>query len=268
MRSDKELGKIATKVRKEILMMSYKAQVGHVGSSFSIVEILIELYFRILRVNPIHPNMAYRDRFILSKGHAAPALYAVLKEKGFLSQRELNLYCCDGGVLEEHPNHRVKGIEISTGSLGHGLSIGIGMALAAKLKKSTFKVFVLLSDAECDEGQTWEAILSAAHFNLDNLIVYLDYNKVQALGKKKDVLNIEPLTNKWETFGWSVAEADGHDFKSLHNAYLSILQTGNPKVVICHTVRGKGVSFMEHVTQWHYLNPTKQHVKKALRELR
>jgi len=268
MKSDKELGKIATKVRKEILMMSYKAQVGHVGSSYSIVEILIELYFRILRVNHASPKMPSRDRFILSKGHAAPALYAVLKERGFLSQKHLNQYCRDGGLLEEHPSHTVNGIEVSTGSLGHGLSIGIGMALAAKIKKSTYKVFVLLSDAECDEGETWEAILSAAHHNLDNLIVYLDYNKVQALGKKIDILNIEPLTNKWEAFGWSVAEADGHDFASLHNAYLSILQTGNPKVVICHTVRGKGVSFMEHVTEWHYLNPTKQHVRKALRELR
>lgn len=267
MRSNKELIKIANKVRKEILIMSYKSQVGHVGSAFSIVEILVMLYFRILRVNPFSPKMPKRDRFILSKGHAAPALYAVLKEKGFLSKSELATYCQNGGILEEHPSHKVNGIEVSTGSLGHGMPIGIGMALAAKIKKSPSKVFILLSDAECDEGETWEAILSAAHHKLNNLIVFLDYNKVQALGKKKDILNIEPLARKWEVFGWSVEEADGHDFSSLQNAYLKVIETGSPKVIICHTVRGKGVSFMEHVTKWHYLNPSWYQLKKALKEL-
>ena len=267
MKSDKKFIKIANNVRKEILMMAYKSEMGHVGSAFSIVEILVFLYFRILQINPRQPMFSGRDRFILSKGHAASALYAILKEKGFLSKKQLDQYCRDRGTLEVHPSHNINGVEISTGSLGHGLPIGIGMAMAAKLKKRAFKVFVLLSDAECDEGETWAAFLSASHHKLDNLTVFLDFNKVQALGRKKDILNIEPLRKKFEAFGWTVSEADGHDFTSLQNAYRSVYKSGGPKVIICHTVRGKGVSFMEHVIEWHYLHPTKEHVTKALREL-
>ena len=232
MKSNKELIKIANKVRKEILMMAYKSEMGHVGSAFSVVEILIFLYFRIMQLQPLKPKFSGRDRFILSKGHAASALYAVLKEKGILSKSQLDQYCRDRGSLEVHPSHHVNGIEISTGSLGDGLTIGVGMAMAVKLKKRSEKVYVLLSDAECDEGETWAAILSAAHYKLDNLTVFLDYNKVQALGRKKDILDIEPLRKKFEAFGWTVSEADGHDFYSLQNAYHLTIKSRGPKILI------------------------------------
>lgn len=259
--------KIATEIRKDILKISYDAKVGHVGSAFSIVEILVALYYKVLAITPKNAKSPQRDRFILSKGHAAPALYAILYRQGFINKKTFTSYCQNGGLLEEHPTRDIKGIEAATGSLGHGLSLGIGMALSGKIQKKNYRVFVLLSDAECDEGETWEAILSAAHFKLNNLFVLLDYNKVQAFGKIKDVLNLEPLTAKWNASNWNVIEVDGHNTQEIINACNKKNLLPKPTIIICHTIRGKGVSFMEHTIDWHYLTPTDKHLKDALNEL-
>lgn len=264
---NKDFNKISHVVRKKILEISYRANVGHVGSAFSIVEMLVALFFAILRINPSKPNSSSRDRLILSKGHAAPALYCVLWQKGILSNRTLQTYCQSGSLLEEHPKHLVSGIEVSTGSLGHGLSIGAGMALALKLQKSKNKVFVLLSDAECDEGEVWQAALVSAHHRLNNLYVFLDYNKVQAMGTTYEVLNLEPLADKWRSFGWEVLEADGHKVDEIIKRFTTVKSQTKPKIIICHTIRGKGVTFMEHRIQWHYKNPNKEEYEKAIKEL-
>lgn len=262
-----KLKKVALEVRKNILQISHDSQVGHVGSAFSIVEILVALYFDILKLNPHRLNSLTRDRFILSKGHAAPALYAILYQKGIISKKQFYSYCQDGGDLEEHPTHHTNGIEFSTGSLGHGLSVGLGMALAAIIRKQNYRVFVIASDAECDEGEIWEAALSASHFHLNNLYLFLDYNKVQALGAIKDVLNLEPLKDKWLSFGWNVQEVDGHNIKEIASSVNQVKKSPKPNIIICHTIRGKGVSFMEHKIDWHYLTPTDEHYQNALLEL-
>lgn len=267
MKIESNLEKIAKEIRKEILFISYKAQVGHVGSAFSVVEILIALYFNVLKINPKKPKEVARDRFILSKAHAAPALFAVLAERGFISKKILYSYCQNGGPLEEHPHYGIPGIELTTGSLGHGLSVALGMAMAAKIKKQTFRIFNLMSDAECDEGETWEAALSASHHKLDNLVAILDYNKVQALGTVKEVLNLEPLKEKWRSFGWIVKEADGHNIGQLVKVFKFKNIKKRPLIIICHTIRGKGVSFMEQKLEWHYLNPTLKQLNEALKEL-
>ncbi|MBI2617086.1 transketolase [Candidatus Gottesmanbacteria bacterium] len=268
MKKPLDLENIAKTIRKIILTISYESKVGHIGSSFSIVEILVILYFSFLRINPRKPKWHDRDRFILSKGHAAPALYATLALRGFFPQRNLSKYCKDKGLLEEHPKHTVLGIEISTGSLGHGISIGAGMAISAKLRKKNFRVVVLMSDAECDEGETWESALFASHHHLQNLIVLLDYNKVQAFGSIEEVLQLEPLTSKWRAFGWNVLEVDGHSMPKLLSTIKKTAASANkPSIIICHTVRGKGVTFMEHTIDWHYLNPKKEQYYAALEEI-
>ncbi len=269
MMSDKKINALSCAIRKDILNISHKANVGHVGSAFSVVEILIALYFNVLRIKPLLPNWKDRDRFILSKGHAANALYPVLAKKGYFPKKYLQTYCRNGGLLGEHPEtHYIKGIELATGSLGHGLSVGAGIALGAKKLKKTYRSFVLISDAECDEGETWEAALFAGHHKLDNLIAIIDYNKVQALGTTREVLDIEPLAAKWKSFRWHVREVDGHNIRELTQILRSApLITGKPTLVIAHTVRGKGVTFMEHELAWHYLSPTIKHYEMAIKEL-
>ncbi len=265
---NKDLKQISNDVRKKILEISYRANVGHVGSAFSIVEILVALYFALMRIDKKMFKNDQRDRFVLSKGHAAPALYAVLQKKGFLTNKNLDDYCRDNSIFEEHPKHHILPIEVSTGSLGHGLSIGAGLALGGKLKKQQSRIFVLMSDAECDEGEVWEAALFAGHHNLNNLFLYLDYNKVQAMGETKDILNLEPLVQKWQAFGWKTVEVDGHDTSAIISAWTNNHNNSGPTIFICHTIRGKGVSFMEHVIDWHYKNPDDQDFKNALEELR
>ncbi|OGG15201.1 hypothetical protein A2773_04940 [Candidatus Gottesmanbacteria bacterium RIFCSPHIGHO2_01_FULL_39_10] len=257
---------LSRQIRQDILNISFKAQVGHVGSAFSIVEILIALYYRVLNIAKIKKGSTLRDKFILSKGHAAPALYSILFRREIINKKTYLSYCQNGGSLEEHPTYGIKGIEAGTGSLGHGLPIGIGMALAARIQKTKNRIFVLLSDAECDEGETWEGALFAGHHHLNNLYCLLDYNKVQALGKTKEILDLEPLKSKWQSFNWRVLEVDGHNIESIIEACMSAT-ISKPTCIICHTVRGKGVSFMEHKIDWHYLTPTKEHVEKALKEL-
>lgn len=261
--------KISKEIRREILDMIYKVKAPHIGSSFSIVEILVTLYFKYLKVSPCNPKDKNRDRFILSKGHGCPALYAVLAHKGFLNKEILKGFGCNGGTLEEHPTFDLtKGIEVSTGSLGHGLSIGAGMAISAKHDNNPYRVFVLLSDGENNAGFIWEAAMFAAHHKLDNLITIVDYNKIQALGRTEEVVNLEPFSDKWHSFGWGVKEIDGHDFTQLFSAFENIpFKQGRPSAIIAHTVKGKGVSFMEDKLLWHYKCPSEEEYLRAIKEL-
>ncbi len=267
MKDNQKYIKLAKNIRREIVKISHQAKVGHVGSAFSIVEILLALYFGIMKIDKKIIKNDNRDRFVLSKGHAAPALYAVLHEKRLLTDKNLADYCRDNSIFEEHPKHHIEAIEVSTGSLGHGLSIGVGLAMGSKLKKQKSNIFVLMSDAECDEGEVWEAALFAGHHKSNNLFLFLDYNKVQALGTTKDVLDLEPLVQKWQAFGWKTVEVDGHNTSAIISAWLNNTTNSGPTIFICHTIRGKGVSFMEHVIDWHYKNPDEKDLKKSLEEL-
>lgn len=242
---------------------------GHLTSCFSCVEILTVLYFgHILRYRAAEPHWAERDRFILSKGHAAAALYAALAERGFFPCERLATYCENGSELTGHVNHAVPGVEVSTGSLGHGLPIGCGMALAAKRGGLGWRTFVLLSDGECDEGSTWEAALFAPHHKLDNLVAIVDYNKIQSFGSVKDVLDLAPLADKWRAFRWEVHEVDGHDHREIEEALrAAAAAAGRPTAVIAHTVKGKGVSYMEDKLTWHYKSPDDGQLDQAIREL-
>jgi transketolase len=255
--------KTAQKVRRTILEMIYRTKSPHIGSSLSAVEILVALYLKILNLS----DRQDRDKLILSKGHACPALYATLFEKGFLNADDLKGFAVNCGTLEQHPKmDPKKGIEVSTGSLGHGLSMGAGMALGAKVSKKEFRVFVLLSDGELNEGSVWEAVLFAGHHKLTNLTALVDYNKMQALGFSKDILDLEPLGKKWESFGWHSQEVNGHDFGQIFSAFRSLSST-RPNAIIFHTIKGKGVSFMENNLLWHYRAPDDEEYRLALEEL-
>jgi len=249
--------------------MVHHANTSHIGSCFSMADILAVLYGGILRVDPDRPEWPDRDRFILSKGHAAAAVYATLAERGFFPKEWLEKYCDDDSPLMGHINHKVPGVEVSTGSLGHGLPIGCGMALAGKEKKNPFRVFVLLSDGEMDEGSNWESILFASHHRLDNLTAIVDYNKIQSFGRVKDVLELEPLAAKWNAFNWAVKEIDGHDLQEIKEILSAIpFEKGRPSVIIAHTVKGKGVSFMEDQLAWHYKSPDDEQLEQALAEVK
>ena len=270
--SKKELEKyknIAKNIRREIIKTSYRVKSTHIGSSFSTIEILTALYFKYLKINPKNPLNKNRDKFILSKGHACPALYTILFQRGFFNKQYFEGFGVNNGTLEHHPNLDAKtGIEASTGSLGHGLSLGVGMALAAKYNKSKQKIYVLLSDGELNEGSNWEAIMFAAQHKLDNLIAIVDCNKIQALGNTKDIIDLKPLANKWTAFNWGVKEINGHNFKEIFNALEKIpFKKNKPSVIVANTVKGKGVSFMENKLLWHYRCPDDNEYKKALKEL-
>jgi len=249
--------------------MVHRAQSSHIGTSLSAADLLAVLYARVLRIDPSQPDWPDRDRFILSKGHGCAAVYAVLAERGFFPKEWLDTYYQDGSHLAGHITHYgVPGVEASTGSLGHGLSIGCGIALAGKRDGCSYRVFVLLSDGECDEGSTWEAALFAPHHRLDNLVAIVDYNKIQSFGTVKEVLDLDPLASKWQAFGWATREIDGHDFVQIENALLSVpFETGRPSCIIAHTVKGKGVSFMEGQLAWHYKAPNDEQLRQALAEL-
>ncbi len=261
---------ISKEIRKKILKMMFVSKTSHLGSCLSCVDILTVLYFKILSINPKKPRQENRDRFILSKGHAAAALYVTLAQRGFFPEEILNGYCKDGKKLPGHSTRGfVPGVEASTGSLGHGLPMGVGMALAAKNDGKHYRVFVLMSDGECEEGSVWEAAMFANHNKLDNLVAIIDYNKLQAFGRTNEVLNLEPLKRKWEDFGWSVREINGHNFPEIEKTLSNIpFQKRKPSLVIAHTIKGKGVSFMEDKLEWHYLNLNEESYKKALKELK
>lgn len=259
---------LATTVRAHCLRMTHHGQSGHVGSMLSMAEILSVLYERVLRVDPAHPRWPERDRFILSKGHGGAAVYAVLAEKGFFPKDWLMTYYCDNGKLMGHISHYVPGVEFSTGSLGHGLPVAVGMAIAARHAGQQHRVFCLMSDGDCDEGSTWEAVLFAAQHHLDNLIGIVDYNKIQALGFVKDVLNLEPFAEKIKACGWAVREVNGHCVEEIEGALKPVpFETGKPSWVMAHTIKGKGVSFLENTVSCHYGHVSDEQLAQALREL-
>lgn len=260
---------LATRIRRHVLAMTHRARSSHVGSSLSIADILAVLYRRILRIDPAHPQWPERDRFILSKGHGAAAVYAALAELGFFPVAELDTFYQNGSALAGHITHTgVPGVEASTGSLGHGLAMGCGIALAGKQDARDYRVFVMLSDGECDEGSTWESALFAPHHQLDNLAVIVDYNRIQSLDRVENTLALEPFAQKWTAFGWSVREIDGHDLGEIEATLRALpFAKGRPSCVIAHTTKGKGVSFMEDSVFWHYQAPNAEDLRRALQEL-
>ena len=264
-----ELREIANKLRRHVITMIATAGSGHPGGSLSAADIITALYFKVLRHNPQNPQWQDRDRFILSKGHAAPVLYAALAESGYFPAAELTTLRKLDSRLQGHTDRNLTpGVEMSAGSLGQGLSFGIGVALAAKLDHRDYKTYVLLSDGECDEGQTWEAALSAPHFKLDNLIAIVDCNQIQLSGWTRDIMNLEPFTQKWQAFGWHTIDVDGHDFDQILAAFQEAEKVkGKPIVVIAHTIKGKGVSFMENNVAFHGKSPTPEEAERALKEL-
>lgn len=255
----------AAPLRRLVLQQAYRARVGHIGSALSIVDVMAALYGAVLRAGA--PRDPDRDRFILSKGHGALALYAALAAKGWLTDAALDRYCTDGSDLGVHPDHRVPGIDFSTGSLGHGLSIGVGAALAARLAGSTRRVFVLLSDAECNAGAVWEAVMFAAHHRLSRLVAIVDVNGQQAFGHTRDVLDLAPLAEKWAAFGWDAEVVDGHDAAALAASLARVGDEARPRVVLATTTFGKGVSFMERRLAWHYLPMSDEQYRTALSEI-
>lgn len=258
---------LATAVRAHALRMCSHAGSSHIGTCLSMADLLAVLYGRVLKHDAARPAWDERDWFLLSKGHGAAALYAVLAERGFFPVDDLGGYGDAGSKLLGHASHHVPGVELSTGSLGHALPVACGVALAAKRDGKPHRVFVLLSDGELDEGSNWEAILFAPHHKLDNLVVLVDYNKIQSFGTVAEVLDLEPLLDKWAAFGWEVREVDGHDHDAIVNALRAPARSGIPVVVLAHTVKGKGVTFMENDLAWHYKAPNAGQLAKALDEL-
>jgi transketolase len=257
-------------LRGRIIETSHRTQTPHLGSCLSCVDILVAAYFAVLRLDPNAPQDDRRDRFILSKGHAAPALFQVLAERGFYPLSRLDSYGEDGSVFAEHPPapRFLPGIEAATGSLGHGLPIGVGMALAGRIKKASYRVYALLSDGECNEGTVWEAALMASARGLDRLAVVIDYNKWQATGRSDEIMALRPLADKWRAFGWSTCEVDGHDLAAITRRLSEVPDgSGRPVAIVAHTVKGRGVSFMEDDNNWHYRIPTREEVERAKVEL-
>jgi transketolase len=259
----------AAELRGKVVEMSHAAGAAHLASCLSCCDVLAAAYWSVLKVDPANPTDALRDRFILSKGHAAAALYAALAFKGYFPADELKTYCQDGGRLAEHPPaNLLPGVEAATGSLGHGLPIGVGIALAGRINQQAYRVYALLSDGENNEGSVWEAAILAAAQKLENLCVVVDYNKWQATARSNETLMLAPLRDKWAAFGWDAHEIDGHDVGALATAMANLPNgSGKPVALIAHTVKGKGVSFMEDDNNWHYRAPTADEVVAAHREL-
>ncbi|GAA0103006.1 MULTISPECIES: transketolase [Paraclostridium] len=269
MRDHKVLNGIARNIRRDIVTMIHSSKSGHPGGSLSAVEILTSLYFDEMNVDSRNPKMEDRDRFVLSKGHAAPVLYSTLAEKGYFDKSELNSLRKIGAMLQGHPDMKgIPGVEMSTGSLGQGFSVACGMAMASKLDNAPWRVYTLLGDGEIQEGIVWEAAMSAAHYKLDNLVAFLDYNGLQIDGEVEKVMNVGPAMDKFKSFGWNVIEIDGHDFDQIFAALDMAKETvGKPTMIIAKTVKGKGVSFMENNAGWHGTAPSDSDLEKALQEL-
>ena len=257
---------VQRQMRRIILQQSKRAGVGHIGSALSVADILAALYTEVLHVpSPEDPD---RDRFVLSKGHSALALYAALHLRGWLSAEQLDTFCGDGTALGVHPEHALRGVDFATGSLGHGLTMGAGAALAARMQGSRRRAFVLLSDAECNEGSVWEAVMFAAHHRLANLIAIVDLNGQQAFGYTPDVLDLSPMAERWRAFGWDVHEVDGHDVPGLAATVAGFDTTnGRPHVLIANTTFGRGVSYMERQIKWHYWTMSDPEYQQALQEV-
>ena len=262
---------LAWLIRRNGLEMSHLSRGSHIGSVFSVAEIIAVLYTGVLNVDPRDPAKPDRDRLILSKGHAGSAVYAALAETGFFPVEQLKTHYADGSILSGHVSHKgVPGVEVSTGSLGHGLGIGAGMALGAKMDGSTWRTYVVMGDGECDEGSVWEAALQAAQYGLDRLTAVVDYNHMQSLTTVENTLRLEPFEAKWRDFGWRAESVNGHDTAALRAAFARAAEgegSGKPAVILAHTVKGKGVSFMENNILWHYRTPQGEEFQAALKEL-
>lgn len=267
--STKELERIARKIRFRTIRNSHLTGTPHLGSCLSCTDLLVWLYWNILKLDSRDPNAPERDRFILSKGHAAPVLFQVLAERGFYPMTDLQSYGHDGSIFGEHPPspEHLSGIEAATGSLGHGLPMGLGMALAGRLQKLSYNVYVILSDGECNEGSVWESALMAAAQSVRNLTIFIDYNKWQATGRSNEVLGLAPLAEKWKAFGWVTTEIDGHSFEEMTKAHQDLSDDPRPKAIICNTIKGKGIPFMEDDNNWHYRIPTKEEVSQSAQAL-
>lgn len=266
----KSLGERAKAIRNHIIRMLAKSGSGHPGSSLSTVDLLVTLFYNKLKHNPQMPAWPDRDRFILSKGHACPALYAVLAERGYFEVSKLDTLRQFGSILQGHPCMKTTpGIEISGGSLGQGLSVGLGIALAARLDKKDYRTYVMLGDGELEEGQIWEAAMATSHFKMENLCAIVDHNDLQIDGSIRDIMSPHPIPDKWKSFGWHTVEIDGHDYPSIMSAYKEAENTkGRPTVIIAKTVKGKGVSFMENQVDWHGKTPSKEEAERAFAELK
>ena len=259
---------LARDIRLQCLAMCHAKRASHLGGAFSVADILAVLYGQVLAFDPAQPQSPVRDRIFYSKGHACTALYAVLAETGFYERSALDTFTDDDSVFTSHVNHKVPGVELSTGSLGHALSVACGVALAGKRRRADWHTYTIVSDGELDEGSNWEAILFAPHHRLDQLTLIVDYNKIQSFGKVSEVLALDPLDAKFAAFGWDVIEVDGHDHAQLAQALAKDGRVaGKPRVVIAHTVKGKGVSFMEHQLAWHYKSPDAAQVQAARAEI-
>ena len=266
--ADGALETLARDIRVDALRMVHRAKASHIGSCLSMAELLAVLYGAVLDVDPRHPDAPERDRFVLSKGHGTAILYAVLAERAFFDRALLEGYCTDGSLLMGHTSHKVPGVEFSTGSLGHGLPVACGVALAARRAGQRFRTFVLVGDGELNEGSNWEAAMFASTHRLAGLTAIVDRNRMQAFGNTADVLELEPLAEKFEAFGWAPRAVDGHDVTAVREALESVpFSAGKPSVLIADTVKGKGVSFMENELAWHYKAPTDDQLAQALREL-
>jgi transketolase len=261
--------RLALEVRQHAVRMASRGHSSHVGSVLSCADALAVLYSDTLRVDPAAPGWPQRDRFILSKGHAGSGVYATLAERGFFPREWLATHYQDGSLLSGHVSHKgIPGVEVSTGSLGHGLAIAAGMALSAKLTGGSWRTFVLMSDGECDEGSVWEAALFAAHHQLAGLVALVDYNKIQSLAPVADTIALEPFEDKWRSFGWEVERLDGHNHASMRDAFRRVpLSSTRPSCFLLDTVKGKGVSFMEDTVLWHYRSPQGEEFVRAMREL-
>lgn len=263
-----ELSSIAQSLRAHAVRMIHKSKASHLGSCLSMADLVACLYWDAMRINPDAPSWKDRDRFFLSKGHGAALLYAALANRGFFPVKELEQYCQNGSLLTGHVTSGVPGVEFSSGSLGHGLPVACGMALAAKREGLAYRTFVLCSDGELDEGSNWEALLFAPQHKLDNLVLIVDYNKIQSFGHTKDIIDLDPLADKFRAFRWAVREIDGHNMLEIKNALrASPPEPGRPSAIIAHTMKGRGVAIMEDQLAWHYKTPTAEQVNEAMREL-
>ena len=269
MKNKQELENISKLIRRDIITMLTESASGHPGGSLSIADIMSVLFFDEMNIDPKDPKNPDRDRFVLSKGHAAPVLYSTLARRGYLEVEELNTLRKIDSRLQGHPNmNDLPGIDMSTGSLGQGISAAVGMALAGKLDKKDYRVFTILGDGELEEGQVWEASMSAAHYQLDNLIAFVDNNGLQIDGNIENVMNPGPIDKKFEAFGWNVLKINGHDYDEIKGAIKKAKETkGKPTVIVCNTIKGKGVSFMENEAGWHGNAPNKEQCEQALKEI-
>lgn len=263
-----DLFRKSVETRKRVLKLIHHAKTGHTGGALSSTDIMVSLYYKIMNIDPVNPQMEDRDRFILSKGHSVEPLWTILADLGFYPEDDLWTFSSFGSKLIGHPNNKMPGVEMNTGSLGHGLSVGSGLALAAKKMNKSYRTFVLMGDGEQAEGSVWEAAMFAAHYKLDNLVAIIDRNRLQISGSTEDVMALDPLDEKWEAFGWEVVQVDGNNLDQLVSALdSSQVVTGKPKLILANTTKGKGVSFIENQADWHHHVPSDDQLAQALEEL-